>query len=254
MILCIGPNDKIQLVGDGADLDCHVSAMDYDGTNATPYRKNTAITVAATTDLSAAPSSGVTRNIKTINIRNKDAIPGSVTIQHTDGTNVVQLYSVVLVSGRTLSYVEGVGWTISTAFVVPGTELDYAQITADLAAINATTEAAAAAVITGNSVVYDGTRVRIEFMSNILVSSGNDWNLVFLRDTTIIGTVKGAGVASASAHPSPPIDVSIFDVPSAGAHTYSTKAYVSANAITFKAGAGGSGGIYVPAFLRVTKA
>src|SRR5215471_4228600 len=257
MILCLGPSDKIQLIsGSAVALDCHISAMDYDGTTATSYRKNTAISTAATTDLSAAPASGVTRNIKTVNVRNKDASQYcTVTIQHTDGSTVVQLYQISLPPGQTLVYVEGIGWSVSPGVsIAVGAELDYVQITADSAAISATTEATAVAVITGNSITNDGTRVKVELVANYLVASGNDWNVVFLRDSTVLGTYKGAGVASASAHPAPPMALSTFDVPSAGAHTYSVRAYVSASSITFKAGAGGSGGIYLPAFLRVTKA
>lgn len=121
MILCQGPSDKIQVVtGSAALIDCHVSAMDYDGVTAASYRKNTAITTAATTDIAAAPASGVTRNIKTINIRNKDVVSCQITVRTTDGTTTVELFSTLLAPGQTLSYVEGIGWSpaISSCFAV----------------------------------------------------------------------------------------------------------------------------------------
>jgi len=117
VILCQGPNDKIQVVSSQSiAVDCHVSAMDYDGSNATSYRKNTAITTASTTDISVAPASGITRNIKTINIRNKNNSTNTIiTVQHTDGTTTVELYRNVVGPGQTLQYVEGVGWSIIAA-------------------------------------------------------------------------------------------------------------------------------------------
>jgi hypothetical protein len=88
--------------------------MDYDGSIATSYRKNTALTTAATTDLIAAPGSGITRNVKTINVRNKDAsVTQTITVQHTDGTTVVELFKGSISPGQVLQYIDGFGWDIA---------------------------------------------------------------------------------------------------------------------------------------------
>jgi hypothetical protein len=116
MILCVGANDKIQVVTSAAvTVDVHASGMDVDASgNVTTYRKNTAISTATTTDITAVPASGTTRNVKTINLRNKAASSSvDVTVQHTDGTTTVELYKTTLLSGQTLEYAEGVGWAVA---------------------------------------------------------------------------------------------------------------------------------------------
>src|SRR6516225_7717858 len=66
---------------------------------------------------------------------------------------------------------DGTNW-VNVTPPSSGAQLDYAQITANSAAISATTEATAVAVITGNSVTYNGTQVRIEFFFPKLVPGG----------------------------------------------------------------------------------
>jgi len=144
---------------------------------------------------------------------------------------------------------DGANWLLLS----PGTQLDYAQITVNTAAISVTTEATAAAIITGNSVTYDGTAVKVEFFAPLVTASvsGTNMRYVFLRDTTVIGQTQnnlasgGSGTGAAF--------ITAFDAPSAGAHTYKISAFVTANSMTVNAGAGGSGNL-VPAYLRVTKA
>lgn len=58
-------------------------------------------------------------------------------------------------------YVKTTGVTLSTGWIaLPSQELDYAQITANPSGITATTEGTSQAVITGNSVYYNGFRVK----------------------------------------------------------------------------------------------
>lgn len=139
-----------------------------------------------------------------------------------------------------------------------GAELDFKAVTADVTGITATSEATATAVIAGDSVNFDGSRVKLEFfapeIANVAGSGTNRLVLVFLRDATVVGqaviletgsTFMNGGAANAVC----------FDTPAAGAHTYSVKAFSVATSpnYTVKAGAGGSGNL-VPAYLRVTKA
>jgi hypothetical protein len=113
MLLLVSTTDKIQLItGAAVTVDVHASFMDYNGSTVTTGRKNTAITTAATTDIVASPGAGVSRNVKTLNIRNKGTSPVVITVVHTDGTTAVELKKVNLSPGRCLEYVEGVGWSL----------------------------------------------------------------------------------------------------------------------------------------------
>jgi hypothetical protein len=152
-----------------------------------------------------------------------------------------------------------VGWqALPAAPVYPGTELDYAQIIANAAAVSASTEATAVAIITGNPVTYDGTRVKIEIFtagaSNGVAAQGFAM-AVCLRDATVIGqlpltSVNGGGLSAGS------VLATFFDTPSAGTHTYKFSLFVSGGSTatyTIQAGPGGSGA-RAPSYLRVTKA
>jgi hypothetical protein len=66
--------------------------MDFDGTNVTPGRKNTAITTATTTDVVLAPATSVFRNVKSLTVANKDVISCTCTVKHTDGTTTPTLF------------------------------------------------------------------------------------------------------------------------------------------------------------------
>lgn len=143
-----------------------------------------------------------------------------------------------------------------------GYELDYTQITADVTGITATTEGTSVAVITGNSITYDGTKVRIEIQIGGVAftagSGGRVATLVVYRDSTVLGQIP-ANSLDANNNSVPvllPMASVLYDTPSAAAHTYAVKAFTSGGTtptLTVKAGAGGSGGL-IPAFLRVTKA
>ena len=135
-----------------------------------------------------------------------------------------------------------------TASNGPGTELDYAQITATTGAISATTEGTAVAVITGNSKTYDGTKVKAEVCVPGGITGTLTATFVLLRDSTVIGQSKISNTGS-----SVEVYFAAFDTPTAAAHTYSVSVFVNTSSTTVVAGAGGSGNI-LPAFLRVTKA
>jgi len=145
---------------------------------------------------------------------------------------------------------DGTNW-VNVTPPSSGAQLDYAQITANSAAISATTEATAVAVITGNSVTYDGSKVKIEFFAPRLTAATTaSAIMVLFRDAVIIGQVDAQAVAGGYYSQ---CLASVFDTPAAGAHTYAIKAFSNGGALTFGAGSGGSGNL-VPAYLRVTKA
>jgi hypothetical protein len=148
-------------------------------------------------------------------------------------------------------YVKSTAVTASTGWIaIPGQEFDFAQLTSSPAGITATTEATSQAVIAGNSVYYDGSRIKISFFAPKLSSAASQTvTFVVYRDTTVIGQVYGGTVNTTLQG----MDFEIFDTPAAGAHTYAVKAFVSASTLTVGAGNGTSGNL-VPAWLRVTKA
>jgi hypothetical protein len=116
MLLLTTTTDKIQLVTSAiATVDVHCSFMDYNGTTVTPGRQNQAINSATTTDIVAAPGSGVQRNVKTIHVRNK-AGSGSVdvTVVFDQGGTDFELCKKTLNAGEELQYVEGAGFFKTT--------------------------------------------------------------------------------------------------------------------------------------------
>ncbi len=146
-------------------------------------------------------------------------------------------------------------------------QLDYASITSGVST-TATSEGTATTAISGNSISYDGTQVRIEVWApNITYNgiNGSDPNSilkgVLFRDstpigqfdlanstTTVAGTiVRGAGQA---------VDAIFYDTPSSGSHTYVFKEFATAisNGISWTLNAGnGTTGNLAPAFLSVTR-
>ena len=122
MILLTSTSDKLQIVTSAAAaVDVHTSWVDNTTTAVTPGRTNTAITTAATIDVVGAPAASTQRNVKTLHARNKHAtLSTDVTVQHTDGTTVAQIYKATLVAGGMLQYVDDVGFEIVAA-ALPGT-------------------------------------------------------------------------------------------------------------------------------------
>jgi hypothetical protein len=132
--------------------------------------------------------------------------------------------------------------------LAPGYEWDYKQITSDVSIPGSLSEGTAVSVIVGNSVSFDGSRVRVEFVSPLVSPGGGGTGirLVFLRDSTVLGIFQHPLANSVAAV--------MFDTPSAGTHSYSITAWAdTSNAGGVSAGPGGSG-TRLPAFLRVTKA
>lgn len=112
MLILASNTDKLQIVTSSAGiLDVHTSWMDNVSGAVAPGRTNTAnINAAATTVVVNSPASGVFRNVKTINIRNRGTVTQNVTVQHTDGTTTVDLWSQPLPANATLQYVDDIGF------------------------------------------------------------------------------------------------------------------------------------------------
>lgn len=188
---------------------------------------------------------------------------GVPTLFHGDGSPEGALYapqgSVYMRRDQAGTYVKTTATTFDTGWVLQGGgEWDYKQATSDITGVNATTEGGAVAVITGNAVTFDGTRVKVEFfapeIAYVAGTGTNKLTVVFLRDTTVVGQAVVLETGSTFVG-GPGVKASCFDTPAAGSHTYAVKAFSAATGpnYTVKAGAGGSGNL-VPAYLRVTKA
>ena len=135
---------------------------------------------------------------------------------------------------------------LTAAAAAAGGELDYVAFTADVT-ISATTEGTANTVVTGSSVVYDGsTAVTAEFFTPQLSNGvGAGIAVVMLLDTTVLGISFCQATEL-------PVVVTVRTTPSAGSHAFVVKAYrTSANGI-IHAGTGGSA-TNLPGFIRVTR-
>ena len=149
---------------------------------------------------------------------------------------------------------DGTNW-VNVTPPSSGAQLDYAQITASVTGVTASTEATAVTLVSGNSVTYDGSKIKVEVYVPAVAAASSLWyyRVLLLRDTTVIGYAAGKSVGGDAANGFE-FYAAAFDTPAAGAHTYKASAYVQATTnFSFLAGAGGSGNL-LPAFLRVSKA
>ena len=107
MILLSSTSDKIQLItGSAGSIRSHATWVDNISNDMTPGRTNTAaITSATTTDIVESPASSTYRSVKFITITNDTgSITNTLTLQHTDGTNIVPLWYGTLQAGEYLQY------------------------------------------------------------------------------------------------------------------------------------------------------
>jgi hypothetical protein len=102
MLIVTSTTDSIQMVTTAA-VATHVQAswVDNNAGTITPGRTNTIASTATTTTIVAAPGAGVQRNVRLLTVRAVGGAQG-VTLQHTDGTTVVQLLNVALASGESV--------------------------------------------------------------------------------------------------------------------------------------------------------
>lgn len=117
MLILINTTDKLQLVTSAAiALAVHASFMDHtlSGDNFEAGKQNTAISTATTTDILAAPSSGVTRNAKSLFVRNDGASDNEVTVRYNANGTTFDLFKTTLASGDVLQYLDGVGFFVTS--------------------------------------------------------------------------------------------------------------------------------------------
>lgn len=112
MLLLTSTNDRLQIItSSAATIDVHASWVDTSAGTITPGRTNTIINSATTTSVAGAPAASTQRNVKTLHVRNVHAsLSCDITVQHTDGTVVSQLYKATLPPGSALEYTDQGGF------------------------------------------------------------------------------------------------------------------------------------------------
>lgn len=135
MLNLTGSTRKLQLVTSStADLHAHVSFVDDDTStdDMTPDGQNTIITTATTTDICAAPTGSIVRNIKTIHLRNKHASTSNdVTIVIDVSATDYELFKCTLAAGEELVYRDGVFFHYDSQGGVYGRSLPTASTTVE---------------------------------------------------------------------------------------------------------------------------
>jgi hypothetical protein len=156
MLQLAATTDKLQLTTSAAvNVDVHCSYVDHtlSSDNVEGNRQNTAISTATTTDILAAPGSGVVRRVKALTIRNKsNSTAVTVTaVFDANGTDYA-LHAETLQPGETLQYTEELGFfrRERLRLALPQKQPDGSGMTGDVS----TTGASAAIVIPGSEVYF----------------------------------------------------------------------------------------------------
>lgn len=147
------------------------------------------------------------------------------------------------------------GTTLAYTFP-PAWEFDYVEKTSNVSP-TATVEASADLIVSGSAVTYDGsTAVVIEFFSGFVRpdtgGAGRSITLTLWDGSTDLGRL-GQFVAPAAQTDTKACVLRRRLTPTAAAHTYHIKAFVSAGTGLVGGGAGGTG-VTMPAYIRITKA
>lgn len=113
MLNLVATTDKLQLTtSTAAVLHVHTSGIDYvqSPESATPWRQNTAISTATTTDIVGAPAASTFRNVKRISLHNTDVIACDVILVFDQNGTDYKMKAETLNPGDELIYMTGSGW------------------------------------------------------------------------------------------------------------------------------------------------
>lgn len=113
MLNLASTSDLLRVITSAAgDIEVHASWVDLSGTTVTAGRTNSpSIVSATTTTVVPSPAASTVRNVKHLNItNNSSAVSNIVTVEHTDGTNPVELMSFVLLPGENMTFNEEGRW------------------------------------------------------------------------------------------------------------------------------------------------
>jgi hypothetical protein len=113
MLLLTSTSDTVRVTtGSAANaIEVHASYVDNASGVITPGRTNTLITTATTTIVVPSPGASVQRNLKGLYVTN-DSVSTTclVGVEHTDGTNVVEIMQFNLLPGENMTFNEDGGW------------------------------------------------------------------------------------------------------------------------------------------------
>jgi hypothetical protein len=127
MLLLTSTSDIVRVVTDAAaDIEVHASWVDHSAGVITPGRTNTpSIVTATTTTVVGSPAASTQRNVKHLSLTNNHAFTScNASVEHTDGTNVVELRAVNLLAGENLTLDNNGNWRHYDAnggeYIAPG--------------------------------------------------------------------------------------------------------------------------------------
>ena len=115
MLLLTSTSDLIQVVtGSARTVHVHASWIDNAAGTITPGRTNTIITTAATTTVVGSPAASTQRNVQTLIIENTDSsLNDVITVRHTDGTTIVELFDYDLSPSGQITFMDGTGFFVT---------------------------------------------------------------------------------------------------------------------------------------------
>jgi hypothetical protein len=162
MLLLTSTSDVLQVITASAVAAAaiHASWMDYSGGTVTPGRQNLNVSTATTSNAVPSPGASTYRNVKLLSVTNTNASSSNtVTINHTDGTTVVQLWKGVLQPGCTVVLDESGGITVFSSAGLP-----YAPVSIGSYFNNSTAQQtgfAADTYLAGSNILFPNTGVRV---------------------------------------------------------------------------------------------
>jgi len=191
MLLLTSTSDKIQLItgAAGASIDVHTSFVDNAAGVITPDRTNVVgIATATTTDIVGSPAASTQRNVKGIYITNTSGNSTQITVVHTDGTNVADLFSVLLLQGETVELDQNGVWyhrDYQGAEYIPNMPNDYLFATG----------------ITGTIAESHPRMLSTETNLAMLVSGRLSLTAIFLRAGQIVNNISFFSATTAASVP-----------------------------------------------------
>lgn len=188
MLLLTSENDLLRITTSStADIKVHVSYVDNNAGTITPGRTNTNIASATTTTVVASPGAGVQRNIQTILVRNAHASTSNVvTILHTDGTTVSEVFQTTLAAGEVLQYLDSVGFQVYASSGAIKNSINQGT--------NSTTTTMSTVVLASDVVNNNATANTIADVTDFsfAVTTGNKYWFKFIIPYTSAATTTGS--------------------------------------------------------------
>jgi hypothetical protein len=182
MLLLTSTSDIVTVITSAAaSIVTHASYVDNNSGTVTPARTNTAaINTATTTTVVASPASGVQRNVKFLSFSNvSGSVTTNVTVNHSDGTNVIELISVALLPSESLSFSSTGVWSHLDSngaeygyTVPPSSTLGPTGTIAETMPRQVVSEASSSAIATGVLTLFGVYLTAGQLVSNISFVSG----------------------------------------------------------------------------------